>query len=142
MTVKLAIEEAILRAAPDVDEVRADGVPAPAPARAAPSMSPAAWARAGGVELATGAVAHEVVEGRPIVFLRPNGRVYAYRPACPGCGGTLDGAVLRGGELTCADCGARYDVVRAGRGVDAPQRHLEPVPLLVDDDGAIKVALG
>ena len=45
-------------------------------------------------------------------------------------------------ELACPACGARYDVRRAGRGVDAPELHLEPVPLLVDADGVVRVALG
>jgi hypothetical protein len=35
-----------------------------------------------------------------------------------------------------------FDVLRAGRCLDAPQLHLEPVPLLVDDAGLVKVALG
>jgi hypothetical protein len=32
-------------------------------------------------------------------------------------------------------------VLRAGRCLDAPQLHLDPVPLLTDDDGLVKVAL-
>ena len=36
---------------------------------------------------------------------------------------------------------AGYDALRAGRCLDAPQLHLEPVPLLVGDDGLVKVAL-
>ncbi len=44
--------------------------------------------------------------------------------------------------LRCAGCGTAFDVRRAGRALDAPGLHLEPVPLLVDHDGAFKVAVG
>jgi nitrite reductase/ring-hydroxylating ferredoxin subunit len=82
-----------------------------------------------------------------VLFLRlGDGTTYAYRPECPGCAGSLehgslDSAGLVGAELTCPGCGHRYDVVRAGRCVDAPELHLEPVPLLVDDAGLVRVAL-
>jgi Fe-S cluster biogenesis protein NfuA/nitrite reductase/ring-hydroxylating ferredoxin subunit len=155
MTLKLAIEDAIFKAAPDVEEVRAEGAvsaDAPAPGllqlevvkpAAAPSVSPAAWAMAGGMpQLSGGGVLLKEISGEPVLFLRPSERVYAYRPACPGCASTLEQASLRASELTCAGCGNRYDVLRAGRCLDAPQLHLEPVPLLVDDAGLVKVALG
>ena len=82
------------------------------------------------------------VAGEDVLFVRRNGSVYAYRPDCPGCRSSLGAASVRGGELVCPDCGRRYDVRRAGRGVDAPELHLDPVPLLVEDGGALKVALG
>ncbi|MEA2334185.1 MAG: hypothetical protein QOG40_675 [Solirubrobacteraceae bacterium] len=153
MTLKLAIEDAIFKAAPDVEEVRAEGAvePAPAPSgllqietvKAAPSVSPGAWAMAGGMpQLSGGGVLLKEVSGEPVLFLRPSERVYAYRPGCPGCGGSLAQASLRANELTCPGCAKRYDVLRAGRCLDSPQLHLEPVPLLVDDAGLVKVALG
>jgi Fe-S cluster biogenesis protein NfuA/nitrite reductase/ring-hydroxylating ferredoxin subunit len=154
MTLKLAIEDAIFKAAPDVEEVRAEGAVEPAVAagpgllqiqtvKPAPSVSPGAWAMAGGMpQLSGGGVLLKDVSGEPVLFLRPSERVYAYRPGCPGCGGSLAQASLRANELTCPGCANRYDVLRAGRCLDAPQLHLEPVPLLVDDDGLVKVALG
>jgi Fe-S cluster biogenesis protein NfuA/nitrite reductase/ring-hydroxylating ferredoxin subunit len=158
MTLKLAIEDAIFRAAPDVEEVRAEGA-SPPEAQAspqsgllqlemvkptvAPSVSPVAWATAGGMpQLANGGVLLQEVSGEQVLFLRPNGRVYGYRPPCPGCESSLELGTLRAGELTCPRCGNRYDVLRAGRCLDAPQLHLEPVPLLVEDSGIVKVALG
>jgi Fe-S cluster biogenesis protein NfuA/nitrite reductase/ring-hydroxylating ferredoxin subunit len=155
MTLKLAIEDAIFKAAPDVQEVRAQGaVSQAAPAAGllqlevvkppvAPSVSPGAWAMAGGMpQLAGGGVLLKEVSGERVLFLRPSERVYAYRPSCPGCASSLEAASLRANELTCSSCGNRYDVLRAGRCLDAPQLHLEPVPLLVDDAGLVKVALG
>jgi hypothetical protein len=45
-------------------------------------------------------------------------------------------------DLTCSGCGRRYDARRAGRSLDDPsQLHLEPVPLLEDEDGTVKVVL-
>jgi Fe-S cluster biogenesis protein NfuA/nitrite reductase/ring-hydroxylating ferredoxin subunit len=155
MTLKLAIEDAIFRAAPDIEEVRAEGAVSPAtplsgllqleivkPA-AAPSVSPGAWAVAGGMpQLSGGGVLLKEVSGESVLFLRPSERVYAYRPDCPGCAVSLEQADLRANELTCPGCGNRYDVLRAGRCLDVPQLHLEPVPLLVDAAGLVKVALG
>ncbi|HEY5261361.1 MAG TPA: NifU family protein [Solirubrobacteraceae bacterium] len=155
MTLKLAIEDAIFKAAPDVEEVSAEGAVSPAAApsgllqlemvkpASAPSVSPGAWAMAGGMpQLAGGGVVLKEVSGEAVLFLRPSERIYAYRPGCPGCTDSLEQASLRANELTCASCGNRYDVLRAGRCLDAPQLHLEPVPLLVDDAGLVKVALG
>ncbi|HEY4428464.1 MAG TPA: NifU family protein [Solirubrobacteraceae bacterium] len=157
MTLKLAIEDAIFKAAPDVEEVQAEGVASAEPQAppggllqlemagpaVAPSLSPAAWATAGGMpQLEGGGVLLKDVSGEQVLFLRPNGRVYAYRPSCPGCESSLEAGTLRASELTCAACGKRYDVLRAGRCLDAPHLHLDPVPLLVDEAGLVKVALG
>ena len=155
MTLKLAIEDAIFKAAPDVEEVQAEGAVAPggpaggllqlevAKPAAAPSVSPGAWAMAGGMpQLSGGGVLLKEISGESVLFLRPSERIYAYRPGCPACADTLAQATLRANELTCPSCGNRYDILRAGRCLDAPQLHLEPVPLLVDDSGLVKVALG
>ncbi|MEA2314547.1 MAG: hypothetical protein QOI03_1239 [Solirubrobacteraceae bacterium] len=153
MTLKLAIEDAIFKAAPDIEEVRAEGaVEADVPdtgllqiemAPPAPSVSAGVWAMAGGMpQLSGGGVLLKEVSGESVLFLRPSERVYAYRPDCPACRGSLERAALRANELTCPGCASRYDVLRAGRCLDEPQLHLEPVPLLVDDAGLVKVALG
>jgi Fe-S cluster biogenesis protein NfuA/nitrite reductase/ring-hydroxylating ferredoxin subunit len=149
MTLKLAIEEAVLKAAPDVERVEAEADPAAAPAAAgggllqielvAPPAPEGAWAAAGGLpQLEPGGVLLKAVSGERILFVAlESGTRYAYRPDCPGCGGSLEAASLEtagllGAELECPGCGHRYDVVRAGRCVDAPDLHLEPVPLLED----------
>ena len=152
-TLKLAIEDAIQRAAPELERVEADGavapMPAPPPGLVALPMANLAPAPQTGWTPAP--AMPELGEDRPLVcrvadedvlFVRRNGSVYAYRPDCPGCRSSLGAASVRGGELVCPDCGRRYDVRRAGRGVDAPELHLDPVPLLVEDGGALKVALG
>jgi Fe-S cluster biogenesis protein NfuA/nitrite reductase/ring-hydroxylating ferredoxin subunit len=141
-TLKLAIEDAIQRAAPDVDAIVADG--AVAPGASGPLLQiemPDAWVAAGELgDLAAPAVVP--VGGREVLFVALDDTRYAYRPACPACGESLHGAALAGDAIACGGCGARYDVRRAGRGLDAPERQLEPVPLLVGADGGVRVALG
>ena len=148
MTLKLAIEKAIYEAAPDVDEVVAEG----ATETAAPGSrllqievaggAGADWAMAGALpELGRGVPVVKRVESDELLFLKLGENTYAYRPRCPGCGAPLADGVLAGVELACPGCGNRYDVLRAGRCLDAPELHLDPVPLLVDDTGLVKVAL-
>jgi Fe-S cluster biogenesis protein NfuA/nitrite reductase/ring-hydroxylating ferredoxin subunit len=143
-TLRLAIEEAIRQAAPDVDRIEAEGAEDPAPA--APVPAPAArrsWAVAGDVPvLAGGELLLWEVGGEDVLFLRLERRRYAYRSVCPGCAASLGEGTLTGIELRCAGCGHRFDVRRAGRCLDEPGLHLEPVPLLVDGEGRVKVALG
>ena len=185
MTLKLAIERAIAKSAPDIDAVAAEGAAAAAgtpkliqlegldsaPAAnggeggslpvvsvnggAASATSGAAssggnagdgWAMAGAMpELAAargGAPLLKRVAGEEVLFVDLAGTIYAYRPGCPACGASLERATLERTDLACPGCGNRYDVLRAGRCLDSPQLHLEPVPLLVGDDGLVKVALG
>jgi Fe-S cluster biogenesis protein NfuA/nitrite reductase/ring-hydroxylating ferredoxin subunit len=139
-TLKLAIEDAIQRAAPDVDAVVADGAAAPAPAPLLQIELSESWAPAGDLGDLSAPVVRPV-GGCDVLFVAVDGTRYAYRSLCPACGDSLGEAGLDGEALACG-CGARYDVRRAGRGIDAPDRHLEPVPLLVGADGGVKVAVG
>jgi Fe-S cluster biogenesis protein NfuA/nitrite reductase/ring-hydroxylating ferredoxin subunit len=154
MTLKLAIEDAIHKAAPDVAAVEAEGVSRPeAPpgptllqlevSEAVRGPDPAErWATAGGLpELSGGGLLVKPVSGEEVLFIRLADTFFAYRPSCPGCRASLEEAVLDGAELVCGDCGHRYDVRRAGRCLDEPELYLEPLPLLVDDSGIVKVAL-
>ncbi len=154
MTLKLAIEDGIRKAAPEIEEIIAEDASAPSSLlqiEIAPTLTPAdgdrsppgsAWVTADGLsDLRPGATALKRLDGHDVLFLRPNGELLGYRPSCPACGAHLRSAALRASELTCPACGDRYDVLRAGRGVDAPSRQLEPIPLLVGEDGLVKVAL-
>jgi len=169
VTLRLAIEDAIEKAAPDLEGIEAEGAVEPAappgliqldaapsgliqleihtplpaaPAPAAPAPAPG-WRTAGGLpELTEGRPLVRDVAGEPVLFARVDGSVYAYRPGCPACGASLGEAAASGAELTCPACGHAYDVVFAGRCRDAPELHLDPLPLLVDDAGLMRVALG
>jgi Fe-S cluster biogenesis protein NfuA/nitrite reductase/ring-hydroxylating ferredoxin subunit len=156
MTLKLAIENAIHKAAPEIEEVAAEEetdaettgllqielAPAVAPREDESPPLDGEWMMAGGLpELAGGGLVIKQVGGQAVLFLRAAGRLYGYRPSCPACDQSLHSATLDGGEIRCEGCGSRYDVLRAGRCLDSPQLHLEPVPLLVSEDGLVKVAL-
>jgi Fe-S cluster biogenesis protein NfuA/nitrite reductase/ring-hydroxylating ferredoxin subunit len=144
MTLKLAIENAIQKAAPEIQEVIAvEEAPAAAPLlqiEVAPALE-GAWTTIGALrELDTAGLVVKQVEGTPLALLRIGSRRYAYRSHCPACAATLEDASVNGSELTCAGCGNRYDALRAGRGLDLPDLHLEPVPLLEGEDGLVRVA--
>ena len=156
VTLKLAIEEAIHKAAPDVESIEAEGAAEAAPP--APQLlqleisdalrRPAepgggTWAPAGALaELGGGRPQLREVAGERLLFLRLDGGAYAYRPLCPSCGASLADGALREAQLCCTGCGLRYDVRQAGACLDDPTQHLAPVPLLVDGAGLVKVALG
>jgi Fe-S cluster biogenesis protein NfuA/nitrite reductase/ring-hydroxylating ferredoxin subunit len=138
-TLKLAIEDAIAKHAPDVETVEADGaVPEPEPEPLV-QLPMASWTP---VSDLLGELSVEDVGGERILFARLHASTYAYRARCPACAGSLEDATLAGAELTCAACGQRYDVRVAGRAVGADGLHLDPVPLLSDGNGGVRVALG
>lgn len=154
LTLKLAIEEAIAKAAPDLDGIEAEGAvaPAPVPINFLPASDfakmkgqpapPAGWTVVPGLPLpAQGGTAATEVDGFPVLLLEIENSFYAYRNGCPICGNALDRAVLRGADLRCITCGHHYDARRAGRCLDAPDRQLEPIPLLMEAD-TVKLALG
>ncbi len=157
VTLKLAIEEAIYKAAPDLDELRVEGVTEPPPqlitlvparrsAQSARSSrmdqrEPGEWTAIEDIgALSDGAVRAVEVQGRGLVFCRAGPTRYAYVNRCAGCGARLDDGRLVGATLSCPACGRGYDVSRAGRCVDAPELFLEPVPLLAEGD-VVRVAL-
>jgi Fe-S cluster biogenesis protein NfuA/nitrite reductase/ring-hydroxylating ferredoxin subunit len=149
VTLKLAIEEAVLKAAPDLEGIEAEGVtePPPKPAmtfvagptlrkkeKKRPEEDGASWTVVGGLpQLSGGGKLVKEVSGEPVLFLKLGDDFYAYRHLCPGCGVSLEEGSLKGAELACSGCSHRYDVRRAGRCLDDPQLHLEPIPLLVDE---------
>jgi Fe-S cluster biogenesis protein NfuA/nitrite reductase/ring-hydroxylating ferredoxin subunit len=156
VTVRLAIEGAVQDAAPEVTEVVVEGMtdpPGPAllqigtrpPDATAGGLPGSATGDPGWVSLPAigppaGRPAATVAGGVPIVVCSVRGTLYAYYDACAACGSSLAGGVLTDEQLGCPGCGARYDVRSAGRGLDDPERHLDPLPLLTDSHG-IRVAL-
>lgn len=148
LTLKLAIEEAIFDAAPDVVALEVEGVvqqQSTAPliqlqGKAAPDNGES-WTEVSGLDaLVQGAARTIEVRGRPVLFCKLDEILYAYSSTCRGCGKALEGALFDTTALVCPGCGLRYDVVRAGRGLDQPDMHLEPFPLLVEQ-GIARVAL-
>jgi Fe-S cluster biogenesis protein NfuA/nitrite reductase/ring-hydroxylating ferredoxin subunit len=155
-TLKLAVEEAIYEAAPDITAIIVEGSIQDQPHAGAfvplsqlggnghePKMEPEriGWEEVFGLDaIPSGTLRREEVSGRDILFCRLEETLYAYNNACPGCGQPLGSARLQGTVLACPICSQHYDVVRAGRGVDLDSIHLEPVPLL-SENGRVRVAL-
>jgi Fe-S cluster biogenesis protein NfuA/nitrite reductase/ring-hydroxylating ferredoxin subunit len=163
LTVKLALERAIKEAAPEITAVRAEGVDERDPAAqgdqpgrearggllqiqhrpgAAPPKRVDDWAEldseTAGVE--PGRLVGLDLEGAAIVVCRVGEDLYAYRNACPGCGSAVGGGRLEDAALACPGCGRTYDVRLAGRCLDAPGLHLDPLPLLAEE-GTVRVAV-
>ena len=161
VTVKLAIEGAVLDAAPEVAEVVVEGmttVPEPALlqiGRRPPDVPHSDVPHSGAHESGGQDSGWVTLPGigppsaRPVIapagdifvlVCAVRGTLYAYRDACAACGSSMAGGLLAREELTCPACGARYNVRLAGQGLDDPSAHLDPLPLLTDSHG-VRVAL-
>ncbi len=169
VTLELAVRDAIESAAPEVVAIEvdapsthdADPVAALIPVeslrtrldtRSAAAASPeagAAWhplAAADG--LPPGQATTTTVADVGLYACRVGAQLFVFRDGCARCAHTLDGTLpvrrLGGAAddavLTCPGCGAHYDVRRAGAGLDDPDLHLAPLPVLVDG-GVVSVAL-
>jgi Fe-S cluster biogenesis protein NfuA/nitrite reductase/ring-hydroxylating ferredoxin subunit len=158
-TLKLAVEEAIYEAAPDLTAILVQGEIQDVPAttlgfvplsqlsgsgnggESNTDRDQVGWEEVFGLDaIPPGTLRRAEVGGRDILFCRLEETLYAYNNACPGCGQPLGSARLQGTVLACPICCQHYDVVRAGRGVDLDSIHLEPVPLL-SENGRVRVAL-
>ena len=156
MTLKMTIEEAIYKAAPDLDGIQVEGVVSP-PARQGLPMTFVAprkrkdstqaadqgnvWSIVEEIQsLPAGILKAVTVRGQRLLFCRVDATYYAYHNHCANCNGPLENGTLAATTLTCANCGRAYDISRAGRSLDASDLFLQPVPLLLDN-GKVKVAL-
>jgi Fe-S cluster biogenesis protein NfuA/nitrite reductase/ring-hydroxylating ferredoxin subunit len=138
VTVKLAIEQAVLEAAPEIERIDVEGVAAPRPA--SPDGS-GAWRSLTGAEgLPDGGLTSQLIDGAQVLVCRAKGTLFAFRDGCARCGSGLERGILDGDTLVCPGCHQRFDVRRAGRALEGHEEHLYPLPLLVEAGGA-RVAL-
>jgi Fe-S cluster biogenesis protein NfuA/nitrite reductase/ring-hydroxylating ferredoxin subunit len=154
-TLELAIEKALMDSAPDLLGLDVEGVekPPPAPeiggtplplANGSPTSVPAlaGWQDLDDVAgLREGETTARTVGRLDVLVANVNGTLLAYRDACAACEAPLHGGVLGGSVLGCPACSARFDLPRAGRGVDDTSLQLDPVPLLRDGAERVRVAL-
>lgn len=164
VTVKLAIEQAIHDAAPEVTDIQVEGVAEPPepkgrkllplqqvphaadrPAdRPATDLSAAVEAR--WVELdqhaapAAGSSAATDIGGLAVLVCNVDGQLYAYADRCAGCGNSLSGGAVLDGVLCCPACAQHFNVTVAGIGTDDPALHLDALPLLANGTGT-RIAL-
>jgi len=162
VTVQLAISGAVQDAAPEVTDVVVEGMTAPAapsapllqigprpddaddrlaaPAAGRPGDDAVGWVTLPNIGPPSSRPVTAAAGEVTVLVCAVRGTLYAYRDACAACGGSLADAALEREQLTCAACGARYDVRLAGRGLDDPALHLDPLPLLTDSQG-VRVAV-
>ncbi|MGH3494561.1 MAG: NifU family protein [Sciscionella sp.] len=161
VTVKLAIEGAIGKAAPEVAGVDVEGVAEPATPQGRtllPISAASPGGSANGVHTATaepewvdvdaseglvpGGMLSTVVAELPTLVSNVDGQFYAYRDRCASCGCSMAKGSLNGGLLSCPECLVRYDLRLAGRSVGTIEDgiHLDPLPLL-NNDGHLQVAV-
>ena len=160
VTVRLAIEGAVLDAAPEISEVVVEGMTtAPEPALLQIGRKPAedgsqsqrhdhgqsqdqdsGWVRLPDIGPPSARPVMAAAGGLTVLLCAVRGTLYAYRDGCAACGSSLAGGQLDREELTCPGCGARYNVRLAGQGLDDAGLRLDPLPLLSDSQG-VRVAL-
>lgn len=158
LTVKMAIEGAIQEAAPEITGVEVAGVTEPEPASKLLQIGmapPPGWGgTAAPADNGNGSgwstlpdlgppSRHPVrveLDGARILVCSVRGTLYAYRDACAACGSSFAESTLDTEVLTCAVCGARFNVRLAGMGLDDTSAHLDPLPLLSDSQG-VRVAV-
>ena len=156
ITLKLAIEEAIYKAAPDLLELQVEGVTDPPPRPGMPitfvpprrrkndtltTEQNGSWTIVGEMNsLLEGTPKVITVEGEPLLFCQIAGTYYAYHDHCGSCNATLDRSKLEGTTLICSSCGRQYDICHAGRCLDTSNVFLVPIPLLMENN-KVKVAL-
>lgn len=161
LTLELAVEQAIRGAAPEIVRIDVEGadgasaVPsvhdAPPPVATpvtltskpvAPPADEPRWQPVYGLHgLVSGRMEAAAIDGFPVVFCRVGKDLYAYRNACPACGATVEGGTLVGEVLRCAACAASYDIRLAGRSLDGAAMHLDPVPLVSEGGGTVRVSV-
>jgi Fe-S cluster biogenesis protein NfuA/nitrite reductase/ring-hydroxylating ferredoxin subunit len=143
-TVKLAIERAIEQAAPEVTAVEVENLTREKEPQLL-QIQPLGreWEVVEGLDgLEPGRLTAVEVAGAGVVVCSLGGELYAYRDRCPACGAGLAGAAALDAEvLACGACRQRFDVRLAGRGLDRPELHLVPLPLLAGD-GRVRLAVG
>ena len=157
VTVQLAIEGAVQDAAPEVTEVVVEGMTAPPepallqigprpgavtavpPGAGPPGESGGEWIVLPDIGPPSSRPVTAAVGGVTVLVCSVRGTLYAYRDACAACGSPMGEGRLDREVLTCP-CGARYDVSRAGAGLDGGVAHLDPLPLLADSQG-VRVAV-
>jgi Fe-S cluster biogenesis protein NfuA/nitrite reductase/ring-hydroxylating ferredoxin subunit len=160
VTLKLAIEQALNEAAPDLAGIDVEGLveekPRVMPAGfiplqvvgAKPGSAPPpravlpAWQPLGGLDgMEDGAIRTVTVSDTESIVCRLGESLFAYANRCPGCAGPLRDGRIADAILTCHHCLRRYDLIHAGRCLDDAGLHLEPFPILHDIGGKARIAV-
>ncbi|MDB6123272.1 MAG: Nitrogen-fixing NifU domain protein [Pedosphaera sp.] len=144
VTMELAVRQAIEEACPDLMGFAVEGAgdqAAPGEVIRNGKLPPTpAWIVLDGIgQLDNWDVKTIEAGGVPLIICRVNEIFYVYRNVCPACGLSFKTGGFEKGLLRCSS-GHRYEVQRAGHGLDNPDLHLDPFPLLVEN-GQVKVSV-
>jgi Fe-S cluster biogenesis protein NfuA/nitrite reductase/ring-hydroxylating ferredoxin subunit len=141
LTVKLAVETAIREAAPEASTIEVEGVTESKSLREQAVEIEPTWVSIGEQSgFPASLLTSTEAMGSRIVLCRIDGQLYAYRDACPACGSAMGGGNVTHSLVVCPSCNRNYDPRLAGRSTESRGLHLEPVPLLEDQDG-VRVAV-
>jgi len=141
VTLELAIRHAIEQACPDLVHFEVEGITQDKSAASlVPRRAVTDWTVIKSADqLEEGAWMPVRIGDVRLVVCKVSNTLYAYRNRCPACNMPLDTGLFEGGFLSCA-LNHRYDVVHAGRCAEIASAHLDPLPLLVQEN-VVKVAL-
>jgi Fe-S cluster biogenesis protein NfuA/nitrite reductase/ring-hydroxylating ferredoxin subunit len=142
VTLELAVRSAIEEACPDLAGFDVEGIPKTgAPGDSFEHLPHAApeWKKIELPPLNENELSTVHLGTEPLVVCRVGEELYAYYDRCPACNMPLHMGRVEREILTC-HLGHRYDVQRAGAGLDENHLHLDPLPLLAQN-GEVKVAL-
>ncbi|MBI5337183.1 MAG: NifU family protein [Mycolicibacterium rufum] len=150
VTLELAVQDAVRAAAPEITAIEVVAAESDSATGVIPADTLLSRVRADGThanwqpapalaELRDAEVGGFRVAGVTALACRVGDAVFAYRDRCGACTGSMAGARLTGAVLRCPGCGAAFDVVHAGSGVDGDGR-LEPIPVL-ERNGVLSMAV-
>jgi len=151
VTVRLAISGAVQDAAPEVADVVVEGMTAPPEPKvlqigkrpddqSAHAGNAVGWVSLPDLGPPSSRPVSARADGVAVLVCAVRGTLYAYRDSCTCCGSSMADGDLNREILSCPGCGARYNVRLAGKGLDDPALHLDPLPLLADSQG-VRVAV-
>jgi Fe-S cluster biogenesis protein NfuA/nitrite reductase/ring-hydroxylating ferredoxin subunit len=145
VTLELAVRAAIEEACPDLAGFEVEGIKNGADNRGenfehVPSPPPE-WTRIESAEdLSNGGFVSVRTESEPLFLCKVDGQLYAYRDNCPACNLPLHLGEMKEGLIICS-LGHRFEAKSAGSSADNTGLHLDPFPLLTQEDGSVKVAI-
>jgi Fe-S cluster biogenesis protein NfuA/nitrite reductase/ring-hydroxylating ferredoxin subunit len=163
VTLEFAVEDAVRAAAPEITTIEVVAADSASTGSSSGLISVdsllsrvhpkdtagTAWHRVPDIgELGPGEVGGFLVAGVPILACRVGDELFAYHDRCGRCHDSMAGAALHRpmgapigqAVLRCPSCGAHFDAVHAGAGLDDAASHLDPIPLL-PRDGVLSVAV-
>lgn len=162
VTLELAVEGAVQAAAPEMTRIEIDAGPKAKPVgslisldalrtriEGQPAAASSTWCAVPALaDLTSGELAGFAVDQLTVCATRIGNDIYCFRDRCGHCGQSLAGSAIErrlgdpigSGVLRCGQCRAHFDVRRAGAGLEDPEEHLEPLPVLVRN-GALSIAL-